>query len=41
MPIFKLHLPILDEVKEKGLKTTLQERSVDVVTRVTSGPPDP
>ncbi|HUS83750.1 MAG TPA: hypothetical protein VMX56_01285, partial [Anaerolineales bacterium] len=37
MPIFQLHLPILDEIKEKGLKTTLRDRTEDVVTRVTSG----
>ncbi len=37
MPIFQLHLPILDEIKEKGLKTTARDKYDDVVTRLTSG----
>jgi ubiquinol-cytochrome c reductase cytochrome b subunit len=37
MPIFQLHLPILDEIKEKGLKVAARERYDDAVTRLTSG----
>jgi hypothetical protein len=37
MPIFKLHLPILDEIKEKGLKPALRDKTEDVVTRITAG----
>jgi len=37
MAIFKLHLPILDEIKEKGLRPALREKKEDIVTRVTAG----
>lgn len=37
MPIFRVHLPILDDIKNKGLKTTLRDATDDVVTRVTAG----
>lgn len=36
-PIFKLHLPIVDDIKKKGLKTTLVETTDDVVSRMTAG----
>lgn len=37
MAIFRLHLPLLDEVKAKGLKATLRAKAEDIVTRVTAG----
>ena len=37
MAIFRPHIPMLDEVKHKGLKTALNDKWVDVVTRVTAG----
>ena len=37
MAIFRLHIPVLDEVKRKGLRTALNDKWVDVVTRVTAG----
>ena len=37
MPIFRVHLPILDDIKEKGLKATMRDTADDVVTRVTAG----
>ncbi|MBE3096638.1 MAG: cytochrome bc complex cytochrome b subunit, partial [Planctomycetes bacterium] len=33
----RLHIPMLDEVKHKGLKTALNDKWVDLVTRVTAG----
>ena len=35
--IFQLHIPILDDVKAKGVKATLRAKFDDVVTRVTAG----
>jgi quinol-cytochrome oxidoreductase complex cytochrome b subunit len=37
MAIFRLHLPFLDDVKAKGLKTAVRDKAEDVVTRVTTG----
>jgi ubiquinol-cytochrome c reductase cytochrome b subunit len=37
MAIFRLHLPILDEIKEKGLRPALRDKTDDIVTRVTAG----
>ena len=37
MPLFQLHLPILDDIKAKGLKPALQAKVEDAVTRVTAG----
>ncbi len=37
MPLFRLHLPILDEIKQKGLKPALADKTEDVVTRITAG----
>ena len=37
MAIFRPHIPILDDIKEKGLTTTLRDTTNDVVTRVTAG----
>ena len=37
MPLFRLHIPILDELKSKGLKTALREKTDDIVTRITAG----
>jgi ubiquinol-cytochrome c reductase cytochrome b subunit len=37
MPIFRLHLPILDDIKTKGLKPALLEKTDDIVTRITAG----
>ena len=37
MAIFRPHIPILDDLKEKGLTTTLRDTTNDVVTRVTAG----
>lgn len=37
MSLFKFHIPILDDVKQKGLKTTLVDTTDDIVTRVTAG----
>lgn len=37
MPIFRIHLPILDDIKKKGVKTTLRDTADDAVTRVTTG----
>jgi quinol-cytochrome oxidoreductase complex cytochrome b subunit len=37
MPIFRLHIPILDDIKNKGLKNTLRDTADDVVTRATAG----
>lgn len=37
MAIFKLHLPIVDDIKQKGLKPTLLAKVDDMVTRFTAG----
>jgi len=37
MAIFRLHIPVLDEVKQKGLRPALKGKWVDLVTRVTAG----
>ncbi len=37
MAIFRLHIPVLDEVKRKGLRTALNDKWVDLVTRATAG----
>ncbi len=37
MPLFRLHIPILDEIKHKGLRTAVAEKADDIVTRVTAG----
>ncbi len=39
MPIFKLHIPFLDEMKEKGVKTALVEKADEIFTRITAGLP--
>ncbi len=37
MEVFKVHIPFLDEVKEKGLRAATLEKAEDAVTRVTAG----
>ncbi len=37
MAIFRPHIPILDEIKAKGLKPALRDAADDVVTRITAG----
>lgn len=37
MPIFEVHLPLLDEIKTKGLKPALQGMADNAVERLTSG----
>ncbi|NIM92731.1 MAG: hypothetical protein GTO18_03315 [Anaerolineales bacterium] len=37
MPLFEFHIPILDDVKSKGLKATVKDTYDDTVTRITSG----
>jgi ubiquinol-cytochrome c reductase cytochrome b subunit len=37
MPLFRLHLPILDDIKSKGLKPALQSKVEDLVVRITAG----
>ncbi|NIS79039.1 MAG: hypothetical protein GTO14_02170 [Anaerolineales bacterium] len=37
MPLFRLHLPILDDVKAKGLRKTINDTFDDVFTRATAG----
>lgn len=37
MPLFKVHIPILDDIKEKGLRPALEDKANDVVERVTAG----
>lgn len=37
MPLFEVHIPILDDIKEKGLVPTLKDTTDDVVERITSG----
>ena len=37
MPLFELHIPILNDIKEKGLVPTIKATSDDVVERITAG----
>jgi ubiquinol-cytochrome c reductase cytochrome b subunit len=37
MAIFRMHLPLLDEVKAKGLRQAGRAKAGDIVTRVTAG----
>src|SRR3989304_6551319 len=37
MALFRLHLPLLDEIKAKGVRRALTDKADDVVTRVTAG----
>lgn len=37
MALFRVHIPILDDLKEKGVKATVEDTANDVVTRVTAG----
>lgn len=37
MAIFRPHIPILNDIKDKGFVTTIRDTTNDVVTRVTSG----
>jgi ubiquinol-cytochrome c reductase cytochrome b subunit len=37
MPIFRLHIPILDDIKAKGLKKTLRDTTDDSFKRLTAG----
>src|SRR3990170_2939546 len=37
MALFRVHIPILDEVKSKGLKPALRDKADDLITRVTAG----
>lgn len=37
MPLFRLNIPFLDDVKAKGLKKTLKDTADDVFTRATAG----
>ena len=37
MPVFRLHIPFLDEVKAKGVRNAVRDKADDVVTRVTAG----
>jgi len=37
MPLFELHIPILNDIKEKGLVPTIKDTTDDVVERITSG----
>jgi ubiquinol-cytochrome c reductase cytochrome b subunit len=37
MDLFKLHIPILDDIKEKGVRQTVEDTANDVVYRVTAG----
>src|SRR3970282_453004 len=37
MAIFRLHLPFLDDVKAKGVKTAVKNKVDDVVIRITTG----
>src|SRR4030067_1090716 len=37
MAIFRLHIPLLDDLKAKGLKETLRAKTEDLVTRATAG----
>ncbi len=37
MALFKVHLPILDDLKKKGIRQAAEDKFEDVVTRVTAG----
>jgi quinol-cytochrome oxidoreductase complex cytochrome b subunit len=37
MALFELHIPILDDLREKGARRTLEDTANDVVERVTAG----
>ena len=37
MALFKLHLPILDDIKSKGLKPAMLAKVDDAVVRITAG----
>ena len=37
MPIFEVHIPLLDEVKNKGLKPAVRDMADNAVERLTSG----
>jgi len=37
MPLFELHIPILNDIKEKGLVPTIKDTTDDVVERITTG----
>ena len=37
MAVFKLHIPILDDIKAKGLKPALLAKVDDAVLRLTAG----
>jgi quinol-cytochrome oxidoreductase complex cytochrome b subunit len=37
MALFRVHIPILDEVKSKGLRPALRDKADDLITRVTAG----
>src|SRR4030042_5730144 len=37
MSLFRIHLPILDEIKAKGLKPALRDTADEIVTRITAG----
>ena len=37
MSLFRIHLPILDEIKAKGLKPALRDKADEIVTRITAG----
>src|SRR4030067_112746 len=37
MAIFRLHIPLVDAQKPRGLKATLRAKTEDIVTRVTAG----
>jgi ubiquinol-cytochrome c reductase cytochrome b subunit len=37
MAVFKLHIPFLDEVKAKGVRSAISDKADDIVTRLTAG----
>src|SRR3990170_1222775 len=37
MALFRVHIPILDEVKSKGLRPALRDKADDLIARVTAG----
>jgi len=37
MALFRLHIPILDDVRAKGLRKAVADKADDLVTRVTAG----
>jgi quinol-cytochrome oxidoreductase complex cytochrome b subunit len=37
MPLFRLHIPLLDDIKAKGLKTALRDTTDETFTRITAG----